>query len=84
YLVQYCLPRLIETRANGEALDVVRGRLRVNADFRPLVSAQLLRVAILAREAGDRTTARELLKDFGRHFPNDAAAAMVAKLVAEL
>ncbi len=84
YLVQLCLPRLIEAHATGEALDVIRARLRSNAEFRPLTSAQLLRVAMLARAAGDRSTARLLLTDFDRHFPRDAAAAMATKLSAEL
>ncbi len=84
YLVQLCLPRLLDARATGEALDFVRARLRVNSDFRPESSAQLLRVVTLARDAGDRVTPRLLLKDFETRFPNDAAATIAAKLRTEL
>jgi len=84
YLVQLCLPRLLAAHANGEALDVVRARLRIDQNFRPDTGAQLLRMATLAREAGDKPTARLLLADFERHYPNDVGIAMVAKLAAEL
>jgi hypothetical protein len=84
YLVRLCLPRLLEARASGEALDRVRERLRADADFRPDTAAHLLRVAALARDAGDRPIARALLRDFDRHFPNDSAAAMAAKLAADI
>jgi hypothetical protein len=84
YLVQYCLPMLLAARANGEALDLVRERLRVDADFRPLSAAHLLRMASLARDAGDKPTARALLRDFEQRFPNDPAAPLVAKLGAEI
>jgi len=84
YLVQYALPSLLAAHATGEALDLVRARLRSNANFRPLISAQLLRVASLARDAGDKPTARLLLVDFDRHFPNDAAAVMATRLNADL
>jgi len=84
YLVQLCLPRLLEARATGEALDLIRARLSADSKFRPATSAQLLRVALLARAAGDRATARQLLADFAVHFPNDAAAAMAVQIHAEL
>lgn len=84
YLVQLCLPRLLEARANGEALDAVRARLKSNQSFRPASGAQLIRVAILARDAGDRMTARALLEDFAVRFPNDPALAMAGKLAADL
>lgn len=84
YLVRLCLPRLLEARAGGEALDRVRERLRADANFRPESPAQLLRVAGLARDAGDRPTARALLRDFDRHFPDDSAAVMAAKMAADI
>lgn len=84
HLVRACLPLLLEARANGEALDRVRERLRADPNFRPAAAAHLLRIASLARDAGDRPTARALLNGFDRHFPNDSAAPMVAKLAAEL
>lgn len=84
YLVRMCLPRLLEARASGEAIDRVRERLRADANFRPDTAAQLLRLAALARDAGDRPTARALLRDFDRHFPDDSAAVMAAKFAADI
>jgi hypothetical protein len=84
YLAQYCLQRLLDSHATGEALTVVRARLRANPSFRPQSGAQLLRMVTLARDAGDKPTARALLRDFNHHFPNDAASVMVEKLTGEL
>lgn len=83
-LLQQYLPRLIEARANSEALDKVRERLRVDNTFRPATAAQLIKIATLARDGGDKLIARRLLNDFEQHFPNDPATPMLAKLQAEL
>ncbi len=42
------------------------------------------RVAELARQAGDRRTARALLVDFATHFPGDGGAAQAAAMVRQL
>jgi hypothetical protein len=63
YLAQLLLPLLLDRRATGEALQVARQRLQVSAHFRPATSAQALRLAELARAAGDPATARTLLAD---------------------
>jgi hypothetical protein len=84
YLVQYCLPKLLQARASGEALDLVRERLRANETFRPLAAAHVLQMATLARDGGDKPTARRLLSDFDQRFPNDPAAPLAAKLSAEI
>lgn len=81
-LAQEMLPRLLAERRNGDALDKLRERLRSSADFRPLASADLIRLVQLARDAGDRRAARDLLHDFDRFYPNDPAVA-VANLLAQ-
>ncbi len=63
--------RLLAAGRTGEALDVARTRLTVQADFRPYRAAETLRLVELARAAGDKPTARRLLGDFERIFPQD-------------
>lgn len=70
-IAQELIPKLLVLRHNGEALDVTRERLARVPDFRPFVSADLIRLAELARDAGDRRAARQLLQDFSRFYPSD-------------
>lgn len=70
-LAQELVPKLLTLRHNGEALDIARERLSIAPEFRPLASADLIRLAELARDAGDRGTARRLLQDFSRFYPDD-------------
>jgi hypothetical protein len=84
YLAQLTLARLLDARATGQALDMVRERLAVAPNFRPLTSAQVLRLAQLARDAGDRSTARRLLADFNQHYANDPMAPVAAQLQNDL
>lgn len=62
---------LLAARRNGDALDVVRGRLQADAQFRPATAAATIRLAELARDAGDRPLARRLraLLDEGTPAP---------------
>lgn len=83
-LAQEMLPRLLAERRNGEALDLVRERVRSSPDFRPLASSDLIRVVHLARDAGDRPVARALLRDFERFYPNDPAASAASLLTQQL
>ncbi len=83
-LAQEMLPRLFAERRNGDALDMLRERLSATADFRPLASADLIRLVQLARDAGDRRVARDLLRDFERFYPNDAAAPAASLLTQQL
>jgi hypothetical protein len=69
---------------NARVTVLARRCLAVDADFRPRSSAETLRVAELARLAGDRATARALLADFDRHFPGDAAAVQAAAMAEQL
>lgn len=83
-LARELLPRLLAMRHNGEALDMVRARLRTDGDFRPQTSNDLLSLIRLARDAGDRPTARALLRDFERFYPQDAGQPAAALLTRQL
>jgi hypothetical protein len=83
-LARELVPRLLAKRSTGEALDLVRERLRKDARFRPTSSADLLTLVQLARTAGDRATARLLLQDFSKLYPDDPAQAMVDRLNTQL
>jgi hypothetical protein len=83
-LARELLPRLLAQRSTGEALDLVRERLRKDPRFRPVSSAELLTLVHLARTAGDRATARLLLQDFSKLYPGDPAQAMVDRLNTQL
>ncbi|MGH8231295.1 MAG: hypothetical protein ACRESY_05685, partial [Steroidobacteraceae bacterium] len=69
---------------NARVTVVARRCVSADADFHPRSSAETLRVAELARLAGDRATARALLAQFERHFPGDAAAAQAARMAEQL
>jgi hypothetical protein len=83
-LARELLPRLLAQRSTGEALDLVRERLKKDGRFRPAGSADLLTLVQLARSAGDRATARLLLQDFSKLYPADPAQAMVDRLNTQL
>jgi hypothetical protein len=84
YLAQLSIPRLLSARATGEALKMTRDRLSVAPDFRPETGGQLLQLVQLARDAGDRAMARNLLANFSRCYPNDPMESAAAKLQADL
>jgi hypothetical protein len=83
-LARELLPRLLAKRMTGEALNLVRERLKKDARFRPTGSADLLTLVQLARAAGDRATARLLLQDFSTLYPGDPAQAVVDRLNTQL
>jgi hypothetical protein len=83
-MAQEMLPLLLASRHNSEALKLTKGRLQVDADFRPTTVDQLIRLVHLARDGGDRPLARALLQDFDRLFPNDAARRDVLAISASL
>jgi hypothetical protein len=84
YLAQLLLPMLLSQRATGEALEIVRARLAVAADFRPQTAEQLLRLVDLACVAGDRATARQLLAEIDRHYGTDPLAQSLVRREKEL
>jgi len=71
-------------RDNARVTRLVQQCLAVDASFRPRSGAETLRVAELARLAGDRRTARALLVDFPGYFPGDGALAQAAAMAREL
>jgi hypothetical protein len=83
-LANELVPNLLAGNRPGEALSIVRERLRADPNFRPLRGEDALRMAELARDGGDRQTARQLLEDFSERYPAHPAGESVARMQAEL
>ena len=83
-LAQEMLPHLLAARRTGEALDIARSQLKVDPKFRPLQSADAIKLIELARDAGDRGTARMLLADFADRYPDDVAQRIAGQLARQL
>jgi hypothetical protein len=83
-LAQDLLPKLLLARRNGEALDVIRACLRQDPQFRPMRAVDTLRLAELARDAGDRPTARALLREFASRYPLDSSVGAAENLARQL
>ena len=82
-LARELLPALVETRHPGDALRILRERLKASPEFRPQTAEDTLRLARLARSGGDAPTARMLLVDFRHYFPRDTAAIQHASQLAQ-
>lgn len=82
-LAQDLIVLYLDGRRNGPLLDLIRARLHVDPDFRPLRALDLVRVVQIARN-GDRRIARAMLKDFERLFPRDALPKDIDALRAQL
>ena len=83
-VAQELLPLLLTARRHGEALKLVKARLQADAEFRPLASVDLIKLAELARDGGNRPLARSLLHDFEHRFPNDPAHSSARHLADQL
>jgi hypothetical protein len=83
-LAQEFVPRLLAAHRYGEALDIVRGRLKAYPEFRLTTGADLIRLARLARDAGDRPSARALLSNFQRFYPGDPLQPVADDLLQQL
>ncbi len=83
-VAQELIPRLISINRFGEAITLTRQRLAADRDFRPVTAEETLRMARIARDGGDRPTARALLRDFQRIFPNDPLETAAQGLTREL
>jgi len=83
-VAQQLLPLLLAANRNGDALRVVKARIEANSEFRPVTGEQLVRLAELARDAGDRPLARALLINFDQHFPDDPARAGARRLTEQV
>jgi hypothetical protein len=82
-LAQDYLSRAL-TRDNARVTRLVQRCIAADASFRPRSGAETLRVAELARLAGDRSTAQALLVGFEQHFPGDSALAQALALAERL
>jgi hypothetical protein len=71
-------------RDNARVTRLVQHCIAADASFRPRSGAETLRVAELARLAGDRNAAQALLVDFEQHFPGDNALAQAATMAERL
>ena len=83
-LARELLPKLLAAKHFGEALDVTQARVKADPNFRPENSSDLLTLIRLARDAGDRPTARILLSDFARHYPQSKEQRTVEILAQQL
>ena len=83
-IAQDYLSRLLAVKRYSNALTVAHHHIDADPEFRPATSADLIRLAYLARDGGDRKLARALLVDFERHYPGDDTAPLAAELSREL
>ena len=84
-LAEQYVDRLLALKRNGEALDVVIQRLRVDAGFRPKSAAATLQIAQLAAQGGGASAvSRMLLRDFGVRFSGDSLVAAATALARHL
>jgi hypothetical protein len=83
-MVQELVPRLIASSRFSEAIGLTRQRLSADPGYRPVTALETLRIARIARDGGDRPTARALLRDFPRIFPNDPLQPAADELAREL
>jgi len=81
---QELLTLLLASQRNGDAVKLVKDRLQADARFRPATGEQTLRVAQLARDAGDWPLARALITDFEQRFADHPVRGSVALLAEQL
>ena len=83
-VAQEFVPRLLAANRYGEAITVTRQRLAADPEYRPVTANETLRIARVARDGGDRPTARALLRDFPRFFPKDPLQSVADELSQQL
>jgi hypothetical protein len=83
-LAQSMLPRLLAARHYGEALKITRERIRAFPEFRPATAAELVQLARLACDGGDRPTARALLRNFQQFYADDALRPVAEELLQQI
>jgi hypothetical protein len=83
-LAQDFLPRLLAAKRYGEALILTRERIKAYPEFRPASAAELMQLARLACDGGDRPTARALLRNFQQFYPEDALRPMADELLQQI
>lgn len=80
-LAQSMLPRLLAAHRYGEALKITRERINAFPEFRPTTAAELVQLARLACDGGDRPTARLLLRNFQQFYADDALRPIADELL---
>ena len=84
-LAEEYVDKLLAAKRNGDALDAVRERLRVDPAFRPKSAAATLQIARLAAQGGGATgLARTLLSDFSQRFAGDPLVGPAAEFARHL
>lgn len=83
-LAQELIPRLLAARRTGDALNITRAQLQANENFRPLQGEDAIKLIELARDAGDRRTARMLLAGFAERYEDDVARRVAGQLAQQL
>lgn len=83
-LAQELVPQLLAARRTGDALEITRAQLRVDAHFKPVASADAIKLIELARDAGDRRTARMLLAGFADSYDDEIAQRIATQLAQQL
>ncbi|HEU4654911.1 MAG TPA: hypothetical protein VFS47_13060 [Steroidobacteraceae bacterium] len=78
------VPKLLAAKRTGEALDIVRERLHASAHFQLADGKDLVALAQLAKLAGHRTAARQLITIFERDFPDHPDSSVARRLHDEL
>jgi hypothetical protein len=83
-LAQELIPQLLAARRTGDALRIARAQLKVDANFRPLKSEHTIQLIELARDGGDRQTARMLLAGFSERYEDEVARRIAGQLAQQL
>ncbi|MBM0107252.1 hypothetical protein JM946_21150 [Steroidobacter sp. S1-65] len=83
-LAQELIPRLLASRRTGDALNIARRQLRSDDQFKPLDGSDTIKLIELARDAGDRRTARMLLQGFSDRYNDDVAQRIAGELARQL
>lgn len=83
-LAQELIPQLLAARRTGDALNIARAQLQADANFRPIASVDTIKLIELARDAGDRRTARTLLTGFAERYEDDVAQRIAGQLARQL
>jgi hypothetical protein len=83
-LAQELIPQLLAARRTGDALRIARAQLKVDANFRPLKSEHTIQLIELARDGGDRQTARMLLTGFAERYDDEVARRIAGQLAQQL
>lgn len=83
-LAQELIPQLLAARRTGDALRIATAQLKADANFRPIKSEHTIQLIELARDGGDRQTARMLLAGFAERYDDEVARRIAGQLAQQL